>query len=128
MTVDTFDPSAFDGALDSSLVDELLALDLSDDQLPLDAAEAARFAGLVTHSDWPDEAPRRGDAELHKLARLFTVGEMQFATWQAGDKSAVVPIVRELKSRGAFASEDKRWIKAHTENRFLPNGNVMDRL
>jgi hypothetical protein len=62
------------------------------------------------------------------LIRLFTLGEGQFSTWQAGAKSAVVKLVRVLKQRGEMTPELTTWIKANTDNRFLPYGDLMDRL
>ena len=40
----------------------------------------------------------------------------------------MIPLVRELKRRGAYPAELTAWIKANTDNRFLPYGNLMDRL
>ena len=65
---------------------------------------------------------------LVALIRLFTLGEGQFSAWQAGAKSAVVKLVRVLKQRGEMTPELTRWIKANTDNRFLPHGDLMDRL
>ncbi len=129
MSVDSFDPASLSAALDPKLVERLLtyAPD-SEARLDLPAEQVALFAPLVIHADWPEVAEQCSDEQLHLLARIFTVGEMQYPSWSAGDKSAVIAIVRVLKARGAFTTEDKRWIKSHTDNRFLPHGNLMHRL
>ena len=84
-------------------------------------------------------------ADAVDLARLLTVLEA-LPGFEAGARSPVVPIVRGLRARldahgdaegdatgdadgdrDAFA-ELVRWIRAHTENRFLPHGSLQDRL
>lgn len=129
MSVDSFDPASLSAALDTGLVQQLLRCGLDEnDALVLPAERVAFFAPLVVHKDWPQAAEQLSDEDLHNLARIFTVGEKQFPSWSAGDKSAVISIVQVLKQRGAFTVEDKKWIKAHTDNRFLPHGNLLNRL
>jgi hypothetical protein len=60
--------------------------------------------------------------------KIFTLGEMTFPGWIAEDKSAVIPLVKALKATGGYDKTLTRWIKAHTSNKFLPHGNLADRL
>jgi hypothetical protein len=63
------------------------------------------------------------------LARLLTVLEA-VPGFEAGARSPVVPLMKGLRpqlDREAYA-ELVRWIRAHTENRFLPHGSLQDRL
>ena len=67
--------------------------------------------------------------ELDALARLFTVIESQLG-FEAGAKSPVIPLARRLRKQvdtDVFA-ELVRWIRAHSDNRFLPHGSLQDRL
>jgi len=67
--------------------------------------------------------------ELDALARLFTVIEQQ-PGFEAGAKSPVIALARRLRNQidaDAFA-ELVRWIRAHSDNRFLPHGSLQDRL
>ena len=67
--------------------------------------------------------------ELEALARLFTVIEQQ-PGFEAGAKSPVIALCRRLRKHldaDAFA-ELVRWIRAHSDNRFLPHGSLQDRL
>lgn len=64
------------------------------------------------------------DAEIIALIRLFTLGEMQLPGWEGGKASPVIYLVRILKEREAFTPELRKWIKANTDNRYLPNGSV----
>lgn len=63
---------------------------------------------------------------LIALVRFFTLAEQHWTGWEAGDKNPVIWICKTLKPRGAFPDiELTRWIKAHTDNRFLPYGNPL---
>ncbi|MEX2321577.1 MAG: hypothetical protein WD668_09475 [Saccharospirillum sp.] len=63
---------------------------------------------------------------LVALIRFFTLAEHHWAGWEAGDKNPAIWICKALKPRGAFPdAELTRWIKAHTDNRFLPYGNPL---
>jgi hypothetical protein len=98
-------------------------------ELSLSELEVARFAPLANHPDWVHKAQEiQQDATLRGLIQVFTLGEMQYPSWAAGDKSPVIALVKELKRRGAYDPAITRWIKANTTNRFLPHGSLMDRL
>jgi hypothetical protein len=137
MAVDTFDPQQFDLAgssrpLDTELVDQAvrLALALSETNLELSLTqeEVAAMAPLIVHPAWSEQAENMPADQLVALIRLFTLGEGQFSSWLAGGKSAVIKLVRALKARKEMPLELTAWIKAHSENRFLPHGDLMDRL
>ena len=67
--------------------------------------------------------------ELDALARLFTVIEQEPGL-EAGAKSPVIALCRRLRRHldaDAFA-ELIRWIRVHSDNRFLPHGSLQDRL
>jgi len=130
MAVDTFDPGAMDAGMDEAAFRELcrFAESFDGDSVVLSELEIARFAPLAAHKDWAGKAPDCSDAQLLGLVRVFTLGEMQFPSWAAGDRSPVVAMVKALKSRDAYPPGLSKWIKAHTNNRFLPHGSLMDRL
>lgn len=68
------------------------------------------------------------DERLVRIAKSLTVAEMRLPGWEAGARSPVITIVRELKRRGSYPKDLTAWIKAHTTNRFLPYGSLADRL
>lgn len=75
---------------------------------------------------WQDTWSRYSTEQLQTLVRFFTQAEQHWPGWQGGDKNPVIWICRELKHRGAFPdAELTQWIKAHTENRYLPYGNPL---
>lgn len=130
MTVNTFDPSQLGNPIDGAAVRELVQLGLrvDEDLLTLSEHEAARFAPLATHADWAQQCVDLADEEIVGLIRLFTLGEMQYSNWAAGDKSPVVALVKALKARDAYDVSLTKWIKSHTTNKFLPHGSLMARL
>lgn len=65
------------------------------------------------------------DAGLETLVRFFTLAEMQLPGWEAGKQSPVIYLVRIMKARGSFTPELRKWIKANTDNRYLPYGSVL---
>jgi len=131
MAVDTFDPSAMGNPMDEAAWRDLCAYaaDFTGDALTLSELEVARFAALSSHPDWGAKAREiEADETLQSLIRVFTLGEMAYPSWAAGEKSPVIALVRELKRRGSYDPAVTRWIKSHTSNKFLPHGSLMDRL
>ena len=136
--VDTFDPGAERGTLQTDEVRALLSIccdpegaerELSEGNLrKISVEDQGRFAPLVRHPGWIASMAAFTDSELSRLVRIFTLGEMLFNNWTAGDQSAVIPIVAERKLRDAYDRSLTRWIKAHSDNRFLPHGNITARL
>jgi hypothetical protein len=62
------------------------------------------------------------------LIRFFTRAEMAFAAWKGGDRSPVIALAAELKRRGDFPDGLTAWIRANSDNRFLPYGSLLRRL
>ena len=72
------------------------------------------------------EAAEAKDSEtIISLVRLFTLVEEQVSGWEAGSKSPVIPLVKVLRARDDFEVELRKWIKANTKNRYLPNGSAL---
>lgn len=75
-------------------------------------------------SAWQD-AEQLADHELEDLIRFFTLAEMQLPNWEGGARSPVIYLARVLKARDALATELRKWIKANTDNRYLPYGRAL---
>lgn len=127
MSVGTFDPGASTQPVDPDLVRELLVL-FDGEAISLDKAGELRFSILARHGGWREAAEAFSDDELVALARVFTLLERQYTTFSAGSDSPVITIVSVLKQRGRWDKTLTQWVKANTENRFLPHGSLMDRL
>ena len=77
---------------------------------------------------WESVAQDVTSSELIEWVRFFTVAETRLAAFEAGAKSAVVPLARALRLRGDYPPSLTHWIKANSTNRFLPHGSLLDRL
>ena len=135
MTTGSWDPStqtsSVDVSIDQSLLLRFIALVEADaigdlnssmseedkQQNELMQADAARWQ--ATLADYSDD-------QLIALIQFFTVVEMQLPHWMGGAKSPVISINKVLRSRGQKLDRDMLlWIKAHSDNRFIPNGSPL---
>lgn len=131
MSVESFDPGALSTALDAAAVERLLqASNAQAPEFGLSQLECASMAGLATApaAQWVAAVADLTDSQVESLLRFFTLAEDAINGWQAGAKSPVVALVKVLKARGSYNRELTRWIKANSNNRFLPHGSLMDRL
>ena len=117
-------------ARDRALLDALAAAGEGQEAM---TEERLRAQGLTGHqwlmrceaSAWTQAAAELGSAELLALVRFFTLVEAGVAGWEAGKTSPVIPLVKLLRDRGDFTPETRKWIKAHTDNRYLPYGSAL---
>ena len=65
------------------------------------------------------------DDELEPLIKFFTLAEMQLPGWDGGVRSPVIYLANQLKKRGLFTPELRKWVKKNTDNRYLPNGSAL---
>jgi len=96
-----------------------LGASLADENIAADRTLMQRQA-----IDW-QIADQLTDTELISLIRFFTLAEMQLPGWDGGRQSPVIYLVKILRGRSGFDSELRKWIKANTDNRYLPNGAVL---
>ncbi len=61
--------------------------------------------------------------DIIALIRFLTLAEMKYSGWQAGAESPVIWLTKALRQRGEKPSRELLlWIRANTDNKFLPNG------
>lgn len=106
------------------------ATHLEDAGFGLDEAELELLAPVMSlDADQWDAAARDEDPlELVAWVRFFTLAEARLPGFEAGAKSPVIPLARALRRRGAYPADLTAWIRAHSDNRFLPHGSLLDRL
>lgn len=131
MAVDSWEPGG-EIRPDEALLTRLAGIGRDNPETPakgLSEDEIRRFAPLMrlATEDWTAPVASLEDALLVELVRFFTVAEMKLTGWEAGERSPVIPIVKELRKRDAYPAELTRWIKDHTDNRFLPYGSLIGR-
>lgn len=72
---------------------------------------------------WFNAAENLSNDQVEQLVRFFTVAEMKLSGWEAGAESPVIWLVKVLRRRKAPPSKELLlWIKANSDNRFIPNG------
>ncbi|MDE0062803.1 MAG: hypothetical protein OXP09_10590 [Gammaproteobacteria bacterium] len=132
MSVGTWNPSEQITELNTSVVDELLAAAArpSEADFGLSPADIERLAGYAhaNRVDWQAVSESLRDNQAADLIRFFTLAESRFPAWKAGSNSPVIVLAKALRARGAWPSDLTAWIRANTDNRFLPYGSLIDRL
>ncbi len=132
MTIGTWEPGNkkdIDVVSHEKLIELLACFRDANPEKLVDAMSSAQVrdnAGLMRleATSWRNAELLAND-ELDALVRFFTLAEMQLSGWDAGVRSPVVYLVREMKKRESFTSELRKWIKKNTDNRYLPNGSAL---
>ena len=128
--VHTFDPSAR-ATPDAKRIERLLSASAELDQpnFGFNAKEVEELAPLMRcqKDEWIAAAADLNDEQLVCLARLLTLAET-LPGWEARERSPVIALMTELRSRNAVPADLGPWIRSNTENRFLPWGSLLDRL
>jgi hypothetical protein len=132
MSVGSWEPRA-EVRLNRELLERFAEIAVNHPDAPsegLSEHEIRRFAPVMRleADHWIPVLAPLDDASLVNLVRFFTVAEMELSGWEGGDRSPVIHIVKILRERGSYPEDLTRWIKARTDNRFLPYGSLLDRL
>ncbi|MBR9913090.1 MAG: hypothetical protein GYB33_22345 [Gammaproteobacteria bacterium] len=133
MTVNAWEPTATatakEATIDADVLAECIRLSREDKLMRLGAETSAEWQAeqrpLMTlgKAAWTEAASHLDNEEIVHLVRFFTLAEMQLEGWQAGAESPVVWLVKVLRKRKAPPSKELLlWIRANSDNRFLPNG------
>ena len=119
-TVFEIDESILRGFIAISEQDQLTALK---EQLPEVQQSQQSALMRLSKERWFEAAEPFSSDQLQHLVRFFTLAEMQLSGWEAGAESPVIWIVKVLRRRKAPPSKELLlWIKANSDNRFIPNG------
>jgi hypothetical protein len=132
LSVESFDPGANALELTDQVVAELIGAGqrLDEDLFGLTRERVQVLAAVARQDsdcDWREAVAGVDSDGVVALIRLFTLAE-KLPGWEAGPRSPVIPLAGVLKDRGDYPGDLTAWIKAHTDNRFLPYGSLMDRL
>ena len=131
LSVGAWDPAEQISELNDSVLSELLtAADCLDrEDFGLSVAQVSRLAATVRlrPEAWQPVAAL-DDEQVIGLVRLYTLAEGRFPEWKAGSASPVIALCRLLRRRGAWPADLTAWIKARSDNKFLPYGSLADRL
>ena len=131
LSVGAWNPAEQITELSDSVLGELLAAAdcLEQEDFGLSVAEASRLAATARlQPDAWQAVATLADEQLVRLVRLYTLAEGRFPEWKAGSASPVIALFRLLRRRSAWPPDLTAWIKAHSDNKFLPYGSLGDRL
>jgi len=136
MSVGSWEPAAIAAELTATVVDRLCRAAQHPDApgCGLDDAEVtalapfARDGGAGSAVDWSARAVGLESEQLVALIRFLTLAEMTLPGWKGGDRSPVIALAAILKQRGDFPAGLTAWIRASSDNRFLPYGSLLKRL
>ena len=103
---------------------------IDEPDLGLDAAERDSLQGVMQldFERWRDAAGNAEAADIIGWIKVTTLLEERFPGFEAGARSPVIALVAHLRAVDAYPDDLTQWIKAHTRNRFLPYGSLLDRL
>lgn len=126
MTVDSWQPSPNLNNIDSDTLAKLLTLAQSlqtEQNFTPDSSWIQPIARLDS-SIWTESVQTLSDGELIDLIKLLTTLETQ-ENWDLGDKSPVIAIFKAYKKKAGVNRDLVQWVKAHSENKYLPFGPLL---
>jgi|TARA_R110001583_G_scaffold39368_5_gene126118 hypothetical protein len=94
---------------------------------PFTEQEQQNYSAFMRFSpeQWQTAVADFENDELIDLIRFFTRAEKLISGWDAGKESPAIWINKALRKRGEKLSRDMLlWIRANTDNRFIPNGGL----
>ncbi|MBV1906224.1 MAG: hypothetical protein KUG75_09100 [Pseudomonadales bacterium] len=96
----------------------------------LSSGEIQKYAALMQLplTSWRPLVDDLESSVLINLIKFFTLAEQSLQGWKAGARSPVIVLAKVLREKSAYPDELTVWIKANSNNRFLPHGSLMDRL
>ena len=99
-------------------------------QLGLSAVQQGTIRQAVRASaeSWTEVAQEQSSETIASWIRVVTRAEMVLEGLELGARSPVIALARLLKQRGDYPGALTAWVKANTDNRFLPYGSLSDRL
>ena len=131
MSVSSWEPgqttqTLLDDDLQHLLNLSIAQLDQLQEQIPQAMQQRLRPMMRLDLTFWKASINHLEDSDLVHLMRVFTCCEQQLEDCFAGDRSPVIFIGKVLKARKAFPDQTViRWIKSHSDNRFLPHGPLL---
>jgi hypothetical protein len=118
-------------SIDTQWLQKCIALSRSDKlellPAPFSEQEQQKYAVFmrVAPEQWQAAVADFSNDELVDLIRFFTRAEKLISGWDAGKESPAIWINKALRKRGEKLSRDMLlWIRANTDNRFIPNGGL----
>ena len=128
--VDSWDPSVASLTTEHRTILNQMASQLDESSITLSDNDKAfmRPATQMKGDIWQTFVQAESDETIVAWTKVLTLIERDFPGFETGSRSPVLALIKVLKSRSAVPADLFAWIKAHTQNRFLPYGSLADRL
>ena len=117
--------------IDKSWLQQCIALSRNEQlellPAPFSEQEQQKYSAFMRFSaeQWQAAVADVNNDDLVDLIRFFTRAEKLISGWDAGKESPAIWINKVLRKRGEKLSRDMLlWIRANTDNRFIPNGGL----
>lgn len=126
MSVDSWQPVNQPAQINDEQLAKLLELSQGQPQ-DCDLTADLNWIQPLAHADgkiWQQVAQSLTPDQLIQLIGLFTLAENQ-GSWHQGEKSPVIPLFKALRKQQGVNRELVQWVKAHSENKFLPFGPIL---
>ncbi len=132
MTIGSWDPNASQEqsfAIKADVLQQFIHISASGE--PLDIKSALSNDDIATQApimrldmaSWQQATEQLSNQDLVGLIKFFTLAEEQLTGWEGQERSPVIYINKVLKNRKSpLTKEMLLWIRANSQNRFLPNG------
>lgn len=104
------------------------SLEQKDFGLTQDEIDVLRAAVHSDRAAWVKFAENETPETIVAWIHVLTVAEREISGFETGKRSPVLVLISLLKQREAVPADLFQWIKANTTNRFLPYGDLLDRL
>ena len=126
--VGAWEPATTLGAEHARVLDA--AAEQGADTLAVDAAAATSLRQVMFAADEQHAAlfEPQGSERLVAWLKALVLAEEVVPGCNAGARSPAIRIARLLRARGDYPPTLTPWISAHSSNRFLPYGSLLDRL
>lgn len=131
--VDTWQPTSGMDSLSTEKLVQLATLvtdkdNIKDDLKQIKESDINLIANCINtpQSTWLLAIAPLSTAQILNLCIVFTVGEMEFTHWAFTSKNPTIYFIRHLKSQNISIEKDFiRWLKKHTDNRYIPYGPAL---
>ncbi len=126
MSVDSWQPQQAQNLIEVASLDKLidLANQFSEEA---DFTSELNWIQPLAHVDnktWSQSIKNLPTAQLVSLIQLLTVLEEQHS-WGLAEKSPVIALFKQLRKIAGIDKTLVQWVKAHSENQFLPFGPLL---
>lgn len=134
MTINTWNPSTETNTSDANNIDlpflhsiiervHTEGIDNIEQWLSTEVQQQQHMLMQQDKESWVSISSTLANEDIIALIKFFTLAEMCYPQWEAGEKSPVIGLAKTLRKKDSGFDKDLlKWIKANTRNKYLPYG------